>query len=353
MLLTCSGTIGKVSFVSQTLDDKIFSHDLLRIDAKNDYDAGYIYAWLKSSIGQQILLTNSYGAVIEHIEPEHLENIPVPVAPENLKQQIHGLIVRSYELRDESNELIDEAERILINELHLPDIDDFEREKVFSVKLSDLRGRFDASYHSPLVGRIVEHLKAHAAEVTTIADPRISREVILPGRFKRVYVDEGYGIPFFSGRSIGELNPSDKEYLSFTQHSEKIRDELTIRENMILITCSGTIGNVALVPKHWDGWAMTHDIIRLISNENLVGYIYVWLQSVYASELLKMFSYGSVVKHIEKFHLEEVPVPLLQDVAAQSRINSMVLLANEKRFRAYLLEQEALKVLNDKILAVQ
>ena len=65
-------------------------------------------------------------------------------------------------------------------------------------------------------------MKAHAAKVTTIADPRISREVILPGRFKRVYVDEGHGISFFSGRSIGELNPSDKEYLSFTQHSEKI-----------------------------------------------------------------------------------------------------------------------------------
>lgn len=353
VLLTCSGTIGKVSFVSKTLNTKIFSHDLLRINVRNDYDAGYIYAWLKSSVGQQILLTNSYGAVIEHIEPEHLENIPVPVAPESLKRRIHGLIVRSYELRDESNELIDEAERILIDELHLPDIDDFEREKVFCVKLSNLRGRLDASFHSPLVGRIVKHLKAYATEVTTVADPRISRVAILPGRFKRVYVDEGHGIPFFSGRSIGELNPSDKEYLSFAQHSEKIRDELTIRENMILITCSGTIGNVALVPKHWDGWAMTHDIIRLISNENLVGYIYVWLQSVYASELLKMFSYGAVVKHIEKFHLEEVPCPLLRNVAAQSRINSMALLANEKRFRAYLLEQEALKILDKEVLAVQ
>ena len=353
LLLTRSGTIGTVAYVLKTLTGKIMSDDVIRISFRNDYDAGYIYAWLKSSVGQQILLTNSYGAVIEHIEPEHLENIPFPVAPESLKRRIHGLIVRSYELRDESNELIDEAERILIDELHLPDIDDFEREKVFCVKLSNLRGRLDASFHSPLVGRIVKNLKAYATEVTTVADPRISRVAILPGRFKRVYVDEGHGIPFFSGRSIGELNPSDKEYLSFAQHSEKIRDELTIRENMILITCSGTIGNVALVPKHWDGWAMTHDIIRLISNENLVGYIYVWLQSVYASELLKMFSYGAVVKHIEKFHLEEVPCPLLRNVAAQSRINSMALLANEKRFRAYLLEQEALKILDKEVLAVQ
>lgn len=177
--------------------------------------------------------------------------------------------------------------------------------------------------------------------------------MILPGRFKRVYVDEGHGIPFFSGRSIGELNPSDKKYLSMTQHSERIRETLTICENVILVTRSGTIGKVSLVPKHWDGWAITDDILQLVPMQNLAGYIYVWLQSVYASEIIKSFSYGAVVKHIEKFHLEEVPIPLLRNVAVQSRINSMVLLANEKRFRAYLLEQEALKILNDKVFVVQ
>ena len=31
VLMTCSGTIGKVSYVSKALDEKIFSHDLLRI----------------------------------------------------------------------------------------------------------------------------------------------------------------------------------------------------------------------------------------------------------------------------------------------------------------------------------
>lgn len=33
----------------------------------------------------------------------------------------------------------------------------------------------------------------YAEEVTTLKDERISEEIILPGRFKRVYVEEGYG----------------------------------------------------------------------------------------------------------------------------------------------------------------
>lgn len=358
ILMTCSGTIGKVSFVSRTLANKIFSHDLLRIDCRKPDEAGYIYAFLKSKIGNKILLTNSYGAVITHIEPEHLATVPIPDAPTMLKKKIHDLIVRSYELRDESNDLIDQATALLIDELKLPDIDTFDvglykkaaPVDTFSVRLSKMSGRLDASYHVPLVDAIIEHLKRYAEEVTTVGDPRISREVILPGRFKRVYVDEGYGVPFFGGRSIGELDPSDKRYLSFSQHDKKIKEELTIREGMILITCSGTIGKIALVPKHWDNWAMTHDIIRLLPADDLIGYVYIWLQTEYAAKLIEAFAYGSVVRHIEKEHLCKVTIPLLKNHEVQKRINELALEANEKRYEAYQLEQKALRIMDNEVI---
>lgn len=234
ILLTCSGTIGKISLVSKTLDNAIFSHDLLRIDCKNPVDIGYIYTYLKSKIGSQILVTNKYGAVITHIESEHLDTVPIPDAPESVKAKINNLIMQSYALRDDSNGLIDEATHLLKEELHLPNISEFavnnDPVETFSVNLSDMNGRLDASYHVPIVDAIVKHLKKYAAEVTTIGDKRISSDIILPGRFKRVYVDEGYGVPFFSGKNITELDPSDKRYLSFAQHAKKIKEELTIKK---------------------------------------------------------------------------------------------------------------------------
>ena len=81
MLLTCSGTIGKVGLVSRTLDGQVFSHDLLRIKCKNPSDTGYVYTFLKSRDGQLLVGGNQYGAVITHIEPEHLAALPVPNAP--------------------------------------------------------------------------------------------------------------------------------------------------------------------------------------------------------------------------------------------------------------------------------
>lgn len=207
LLLTRSGTIGTVSYVSRTTQGKVYSDDVIRVTFKEDYDLGFVYTFLKSKTGKKILTTNGYGAVITHLEPEHLASVPIPDAPIEFKQKIHELIVRSFELRDESNELIDKATAFLKEELELPEISDFNvnlyKEKApvdtFSVKLSDIAARLDASYHVPIVNAITYHLQKYAEEVTTIGDARISKEVILPSRFKRVYVDEDYGVTFFGG----------------------------------------------------------------------------------------------------------------------------------------------------------
>lgn len=354
LLLTRSGTIGKISYVSKTTENLVFSDDVIRIKFKQDYDLGYVYTFLKSKTGNLILRTNGYGSVITHLEPDHLEEIPVPNAPTALRKHICDLIERSYALRDESNRLVDEATSVFINELQLPPINKLTNNDVplniFTVNLSNLNLRLDASHHVPIVGVIVNHLKKHAADVAVLRDRRISKNIVLPGRFSRVYVDEGYGIVFFSGKNIGELDPCDKRYLSFAQHKKKIKNELVIRENMILVTCSGTIGRVTLVPKHWEGWAMTHDIIRLIPQDNLQGYTYIWLNTSYAKLLLQAQAYGSVVQHIEKEHFSEIPIPLLKNQAKQQEINELALNANTKRCEAYRLEQEALRIMNDEII---
>lgn len=358
LLLTRSGTIGTVSLVSRTTEGTVFSDDVIRVTFTNPDDLGYVYTFLKSETGSRILTTNGYGSVITHLEPEHLFTLPIPDAPSVIKSRIHDLITRSYALRDESNELIDKATELLKEALHLPDVSEFDVDyykksapvDTFSVKLSNMAGRLDASYHVPIVDAITAHLRKYAEEVTNVGDKRICKGIILPGRFKRVYVDKGYGITFFGGRSISELDPSDKRYLSFSQHDKKIKDELTIHEGMILVTCSGTVGNIALVPKHWDNWAMTHDIIRLVPQDDMRGYAYIWLESDYARLLIKAYSYGSVVTHIEKEHIACVPIPLLKNKTVQKQINDLALEASQKRYEAYTLEQQALRIMDEKVI---
>ena len=94
-----------------------------------------------------------------------------------------------------------------------------------------------------------------------------------------------------------------------------------------------------LVQKHWDGRAITHDIIRLVrANKEISGYLYARLSSDYARELIHRFAYSAVVRHLEKGHISQVSVPLLCNESTQQEINDTVLEANRKRTESYNLE---------------
>ena len=354
LLLTRSGTIGSVSYVSETLNGRIFSDDVIRITFNKEYDLGYVYTFLKSKTGNLILRTNGYGSVINHIEPSHLAEIQIPDAPITIREQIHDLIAHSYTLRDESNRMIDRATQLLIENLHLPPVYELEKNPstvgAHNVKLSDLAGRLDASYHVPIVDAIIEHLKRYAEEVTTVGDPRISREVILPGRFKRVYVDEGYGRVLIGGKQLSELDPSSKKYLSTAKH-DKMLKKLEVHEGTTLITRSGTIGKIAIVPKHWEHYIPSDHIIRVIpANKDIAGYLNIFLASDYGKVLITRFTYGSVVDEIDDNHVRQIAIPLLKNHTVQKKINDLALEANEKRYQAYLLEQEALQIMDRDVI---
>lgn len=359
LLLTRSGTIGNISLVSKTISGTVFSDDVIRVSFKNDYDLGYAYTYLKSKIGNTILQTNGYGSVITHLEPEHLSETLIPNAPKEIREKIHTLIMQSYDLRDESNVLIDQAQALLVKELNLPPIseikvdalDESKDVQTFSVKLSKMAGRADASYHVPIVKAIVDILKKNAAEVTTVGDKRISKSIILAGVFKRTYVEEEYGYPFLGGKEITQLNPKTEKFLSKKIHKARYEKELKVTEATILVTDRGTIGTVALVPKHWNDYAVSQNVLKVVpASVDIAGYIYIFFNSEYGKILLKRQIYGSVVDMIDNHSLEMVEFPLLKDKDIQKKINDLALEANEKRYQAYLLEQEALKVLDEEVI---
>lgn len=53
---------------------------------------------------------------------------------------------------------------------------------------------------------------------------------------------------------------------------------------------------------------------------------------------------------IDDNHVSDIPFPLLKDKATQNKINEMALEANQKRYEAYLAEQEALRIMNEEAI---
>lgn len=352
ILISRSGTIGNVAFVNKTLEKYLVSEHAIRLECF-EYP-GYVYTFLKSKIGRDLILSKNFGSVVQEIEPDDIATIPVPNPSDKLKERINNLIIRSFELRDESNLWIDNANSLLMQQLKLPSFSKLKAEEnrsAYTVSLSRLNNRLDGSYHVPIVSLIEHSIEAAGADLIKVSDPAISERVILPGRFKRVYVEEGYGLPFIGGKQLFQLDPANKKYLSFTHHEKRIKEQLELHENMILITCSGTIGKVSLVPKHWEGWAASQHMIRIVpSTKEMAGYLSIFLATEYGRELILRNVYGSVIDEIDDNHISNMKIPLLKDQVAQKEIGTMALRANELRYEAYCLEQEALKIFNDEVL---
>lgn len=356
ILMTCSGTVGKVTIVSSTTDNYIFSHDLLRINVKNELDIGYIYTYFLTKMGQLLISANNYGAVIKHIEPSHLLSIPIPDAPILLRKLCNDKIQESFRLRDLSNDLLEKAHLVLKEKLSLPSIDNFLQEGNsnsqlgFTISSKNLESRLEAKYHHPMINKVISHLNKYADDVKPLNDESLTMSIQLPGRYKRHYVEPAYGVPFIGGKEILELDPRGEKYLSLKLHSDRIASELTLKNNMILITRSGTIGKVVLVPKHWNNWTASEHLLRVIPvNDKCAGYLYAWLSSEWALPLIRRYTYGAVVFEIDQHHLGSVPIPIINE-ESMSLINDLVLEANELRTKAFILEQEALDIFNNQII---
>ena len=359
ILLTRSGTIGDSSLVGKTLDGCVFSDDLLRLNTADSSPVGpgYIYAFLKTKRGKQAIVSHSYGAVIQHIEPEHLASVDVPIAEAPIADSINEAILKSFGLRDESNDLMALARKKLLESLGLPTIDELRKKRAgefsqnfgvvnFEVSLGD---RMDASHYVPISTVIEQLLPKHAPEVSTIGDARISSKIILPGQFKRIYVEKEFGVPFIGGGEIGNLDPRTGKNLSRKEHKARIEKELTIKENQVLLTCSGTIGRCNIAPRHWDGWAASQHMIRIQpTTPSMAGYIYAWLSTEYGRELVRRFTYGAVIDEIDADHVAHVAIPLLAEHEIRE-IGALVLDANEKRHQAFLLEEQAIKDFDAKV----
>lgn len=135
-------------------------------------------------------------------------------------------------------------------------------------------------------------------------------------RFKRIYVNRDRGVPFLSSSDIISLRPRIDRFLSYK--NTKNLEKLLIQNWDVLISCSGTVGNIGLAGETFAGKALSQHAIRLRTNDlDTAGYVAAFLRSRYGRPQLTQATYGSVIVHIEPEHLKRVVIP---DLPAIRRI---------------------------------
>lgn len=349
ILVSCSGTIGNVSLASPRMGEWAVSQHVIRITAPDQDTAGYVTAFLRSRWGRLQLTGMTYGSVVQHIEPQHLNRVLIPDLPAIRRIAIGRSFVDAALKRDAANDKLDEADAKLREALKIPPLPVPDKGPLVSkVRAANWAGRLDAAYHNPTARWVEDQLHDCGLPVLRLGDAKLTKAINGVTKFrKRVYVPKG-GIPLLSSKQLFQIDPIEVKGLAKGAHEDDL-EEICIAENMIAITRSGTIGRVQIIPKYMDGWANSEHTIRAIAtDDHQAGYLYAWLASPYGQALISRYSYGSVIVEIDRFMVAEIPVPILPDAECKA-IAALVLDANRLRDEAWQLERAALQLLRSEI----
>jgi type I restriction enzyme, S subunit len=359
ILLSTSGSVGRPLLVTSRLEPFILTHDLARIIVHpgSGFLTGYVYAVLASPLGSAILRQNKYGSSVRHLEPSHIQTLPIPKISVREQQAVDRLVVKAYELRDEANLLLDEADAELHKGLGLPKFDpskarylslppsrqfgewEYPDPAAFEVKSSALEAGFVADAYNPVLRAVLSGLEK-ATYGTVPLGPGVDRCTVAP-RFARVYVRPEMGVPFLQGSDIPTLRPFLLKHLSRkTPHL----DLWKVQRGWVLVTCSGTIGEVAMVPKAEEGWAASQHILRIVPKRKdglRGGYVAGFLLTPYGRA--QLVSYGAVVKELTSDTMEGVRIPDAPP-SLQDGVGAKVERAFELKSEAIRIEEQAIQM---------
>ena len=334
ILVTCSGTLGNVTYTNSTFEDKIATHDLIRIVPNDKHILkGVVYAFLAGKFGYYQITQSQFGGVIKHTNDKEVGKIVIPYFPSDFQKEVDALIQESVRLRERATEALSQATQMI--EDAFPSLTAMNFGAVKSSEIfSSLGKRIEATFHKSLGKEYNDFIKDNFIWKPLSELANVSR----PDLFKRCYVNNGY--MFFGGSDIFLSTPQSNKYVSKTRTPNI--SSLIIKEGTILMPRSGTIGDVAI--------ATSQHAQKLASADNILraGYLYAFLSSSIGKALIQRYIFGSVIQHVEPHQLNHIPIPLI-DEGQMNLISSLAIENKEKLGKAGELELKAIAMVEQEI----
>ena len=351
-LISRSGTIGNCAFANAKHAQKLASEDVIRLVPNNILRGGLVYAYLASKHGHSLLTQGTFGAVIQHIEPNFIASLPIPKFPDVFQQEVDDLIHESARLREEAAKALKDAIIILSDYVNAKLSQ--AKCKTSVVNIQDIRKSLQQRIDPPaLMNEGVEAMQEVISRLPYKLLGELGVVVRRPGIFKRIYVENG--IPYIKGSEIFLTNPFQRcEHLSKTR--TPFIDEMKLKEGQILVTCAGSCGNIKMITREYEEKQSigSQDIIRIDSSDELTGnlinkeYLFTYLQLPFVYSYIQSMKYGSVIERIEPFHVESIPVvvpPQELSCKIQDKIRNYM----NATYKAFNAEEKAIKLVEKEI----
>lgn len=343
-LITCSGTIGRMAYARSDMKGMAGSQHFMRVVPDvGQISSGYLYAYLSSRFGVPIVVSGTYGAIIQHIEPHHIAELPVPRLG-SVEDQAHDLVQRAADFRVEAAELLKTAGLMVNEQFGFPKQLALSH-RVFSCSVASsslVLKRLEATFHDA-VAQESDRLIAGISRKDELSTLGIS--ISETGRLKQVFVDEEYGAPFLTSGEIFRLRYEPNRFLSYRLLPDE--SEWATQEGDLLLARSGQVGGIigrgVWADRRFAGGCVSVDVLRLGAQNSqiLPGYLYAYLflTDVGYRQLIRTAA-GSSIPHLSAPDVLRLLIPRCES-AIEEQINDLVWNAGHKRAEAQENEDEA------------
>ena len=308
----------------------------------------YLAVFFNTSLGKNLIIRGTYGALQPEIAPNYIKNLPVPIFSKDLIIKIEKSFLKSQVLLQESQNLYSQAENLLLEELGLKDFKP-KYKKTYNAKLSDAFSahRIDAEYFQPAYEEIIEKLKEKNIRLEPLRKLILGiQKGIEPG--SENYRDEGKPFIRVSNLSIHGFVDRDQKYLSEELY-QILKETYEPKPGDLLITKDATPGIAYVVKEQIEG-IISSGILKLQINQNEINkeYLALCINSIIGKMQIEKDRGGSVIIHWKPEQVKKLKIPILP-LSTQQEIASLVQQSHEARRKAKELLEEAKREVEEAI----
>lgn len=351
-LISCSGTIGRMVYAGPYMNDVWSSQDVLKVVPDPDKILpGYLYAYLSSKFGVPQVIEGTYGAIIPHLEPHHIAQLPIPRLG-SIETTIHNLCDTAAKLRTEASTKLRVASDIINEHFEFPK----------KLALSHRNFSVTAASSNTLEYRMIGAFYIAAAQESDRLLAQIKKLDILgnlissvgeTGRLKQLFVSEEYGVPFLTSSEIFRLDHKPTRFIA--KHLIPNNDDWTVKEEDLLLARSGQVGGIigrgVWADPRIQGNCVSVHVLRLRAKRQdiLPGYLfaYLFLTDVGYRQLVR-FACGSSIPYLSASDILSIRVPRTTS-EVENAIHDLVRDAGMLRAEAQANEDEARKMIEQAI----
>jgi len=353
-LITCSGTIGRMSYVRPDMAGMWSSQHIMKVAPDpTRIPPGYLYAFLSSRYGVPLVVSGTYGAIIQHIEPEHIADLPVPRFANEFEVSVHSKVHEAAALLSRYQRLVKEATDDLFEAVDLRDITaaDWHAQGVdngFAITAPDVT-TLRALNFNPRFSSLKRKIQSRSHK--KLSEICVPGSLARGGRFKRVDAAPGYAYQMIGQKELFWLKPEGRWIAKSAMDGESLGIP-----GATMVAAQGTLGESELYCRAefiWGPWtemAFSEHILRVVADESVMprGCMFAFMRSETAFRMLRSISTGSKLQDHHYQMRGELPVPY-PDRDTQLAIHDKVVAAYEARHKGVALMDEATLLVEQKI----